>query len=303
MKTLPGRKVIASVLALAGYCAVELFAAAGGLNPAVGEEVSITSRSVCAVAGKSTLVHPKLLSGRADFDWSEVMVFEFEEPDIVWVGTATGNSFHQARFQRLEGGFSIDWPIKSDRYGAKIKIDDKGHLVGDLNYKFPDNSSRESHYTGQCKAEHRWPVTVTHKEMAQCGSVCDGLGKRAGLYCSANATLSRGAETTVMPSEFALHFQPGRIVVIAERLKIQPLMVSRSEGNVVFMTWARNSTRHKLSIRLDTKSLEIEGSYSYNLGDGTQRSGAYKGKCSETDMESALPKVMTAEELTRSLAF
>ena len=234
MQTLRKRKVTASVLALAGYSAVEFFAAGGGLNPAVGEEVRITSKWVCAVTGKSTLVHPKLLSGRADFDWSEVMVFEFEEPDIAWVGTATGNSFHQARFRRLDGGFSIDWLTNSNRYKAKINIDDKGRLVGDLDYKFPDSATRKTHYTGQCRAEHPSPVMATHEELAECGSVCEELGKGAYLYCLANVTLSRGSGTTVMPSEFALQFEPGRIVVAAERLKVQPLMVlAFSEGNVV----------------------------------------------------------------------
>ncbi|WP_461551666.1 hypothetical protein [Sinorhizobium meliloti] len=303
MQALSKRKVAASILALAAYIAIDFVEIGRDLNTAIGAEVRIISKSVCDVSGKSTLVHPKLVSGRAEFSWSEVMVFEFEEPDIVWVGTATGNSFHQARFRRLNGGFSIDWLTNSSRYKAKINIDDKGHLVGDLDYKFPDNATRKTHYTGQCKAEHRWPVTATHEELAECGSVCEELGKGAYLHCSANVTLSRGSDTKVVPSDFALQFEPGRIVVVVEKLKIQPLIVSRSEGNFVFMTWARNSTHHRLSIRLDTKSLEIEGGYSYNLFDGTQRSGAYRGLCSKKEPESVTPNVMTEEELTRSFAF
>lgn len=288
-------------LALAAASAFDSIENGQGLHAAFGEEVRITSRMLCPVAGKSTLVHSQLPSGRAEYDWSQVMVFEFEEPDIVWVGTDVGKTFHQARFRVSEAGYAINWFSKSKRFTAKITISNDGKLVGDLDYEFSNNSARKTHYIGRCKIEQITPVTVEHQEPARCGQVCDELDKGASFYCTARVSLPR--MTMTIPTEFALSFEPGRIAVVEEKLTIQPLFVSNAEATVIFLNWVRSSTRHQMSMRLDTKSLEISGNYTYILGAGKQHSGSYEGQCSKAELTVPKEDVLTADELIRSFVF
>ncbi|RWK28718.1 hypothetical protein [Mesorhizobium sp.] len=288
-------------LALAAASAFDFIESGQALRAAPSEEVKVASRMLCPVAGKSTLVHGQLPSGRAEYDWSQVMVFEFEEPDIVWVGTDVGKTFHQARFRVSEAGYAIDWFSKSKHFTAKITISNDGKLVGDLDYEFFNNSARKTHYTGRCRVEQVTPVKVAHQEPARCGQVCDELDKGASFYCSARVNLPQ--MTITIPTEFTLHFEPGRIAVVKEKLAIQPLFVSNAEATVIFLNWVRSSTRHRISMRLDTKSLEISGNYTYNLGGGKQYSGSYEGQCSKTEFNFPREDILTPDELLRSFVF